>query len=257
MSFENAQSRRSRFYSLAVLLILSVVALLVTIITERGPEEDAGKPMEAAAQAVARDLSALVIYHPKFGIVGLTDLRPPGSDTADGESEKAPFVIGINTIFGSVRQDLIRADFGRDDRKRRALVDEYQACIEAQSTLLSALRGAVEANGTGIDSEGHLINPTEDAINAYNSNVGFLHFWQRQKLLANSVKITLIYKSGQTALREPIIVKVEAIEERSKTLAAVPAPDRRKVTATATIDVSDCAAIAQTLENQTGSRGRP
>ncbi|MBS1992750.1 MAG: hypothetical protein JSS83_19670 [Cyanobacteria bacterium SZAS LIN-3] len=256
MSFENAQSRRSRFYSLAVLLILSIVVVLVIIITERGPEEDAGKPMEAAAQAVARDLSSLVIYHPRFGIVGLTDLRPPGSDTADGEREKTPFVIGINTIFGSVRQDMIRADFGRDDHKRQALVDEYQACIEAQSTLLSALCGAVEANGTGINSEGHLINPTQDALNAYNSSVGLLHFWQRQKLLADSVKITLIYKSGQTALREPIIVKVEAIEERSKMLAGSHTPDRRKVTATATIEVSNCAAIAQTLENQTNLRAR-
>jgi hypothetical protein len=201
-------------------------------------------PIEEAALTVANDLSSLVIYDHEFGLVGLVDRFPPSSDTLDNEN-KTPIVIGINTLFGSVNQNLIRASERHDDSMRDSALRDYQFCLEAQRQLTKALENAVQPYGHGTDAYGRVINPTEDAIRAFNARVGFFQLLEQRTLVPGTLKLSIEKTHAALDLRKPLIVKVQADESYKRSVATSLEPDCRRVVSRIIISVDRLAALAQ------------
>ena len=148
--------------------------------------------IEASTLAAAKDLSAIVINDPNFGYIGLSDSAPIGTSTAAGDGYFTS-VTGINTLLGTIRLDLIIADYLQDPIMTQLAMTDYCNALTAQQNLVTALTNACAANGTGTDANGNTINPTADAISAYNNNNVHLAIGQTSSLVTASLALTLGY----------------------------------------------------------------
>jgi len=158
--------------------------------------------VEAAALAAAKDLSAIVIDDPNFGLIGLSDSSPIGTSSKAADGYYTP-VTGINTLFGTIRLDMIIADYMQDPIMTQLATTDYNNALTAQKNLLAALTAAAAPNGTGTDVNGNVLNPTTDAINTYNSNNVHLAIGQTSALVPGSLTLTLGYVDN-LATRTPI-----------------------------------------------------
>jgi hypothetical protein len=158
--------------------------------------------IEAAALAAAKDLSAIVIDDPNFGLVGLSDSSPTGTATVAGDGYYTP-VTGINTLFGTIRLDMIISDYLQDPLMNQLAVNDYKNALVAQRNLVKALNNAIAPGGTGNDINGNVLNPTQDAINAYSSNSINVAIGQSSKFNIGSMVLSLGYVNG-LCTRTPI-----------------------------------------------------
>ncbi|MBS1992936.1 MAG: hypothetical protein JSS83_20605 [Cyanobacteria bacterium SZAS LIN-3] len=84
--------------------------------------------------------------------------------------------------------------------------------------LLGALRDACAPGGKGITAEGEIVRPTQDAVDAYRARLKFPGIWTTRTLVPGSLKISLIYRSEEKALSEPLFIQVEAVEQEKQTI---------------------------------------
>ncbi len=158
--------------------------------------------IEAAALAAAKDLSAIVIVDPNFGLIGLSDCSPVGTATAAGDGYYTP-VTGINTLLGTIRLDMIIATYLQDPVMTQLAQADYKNALVAQKNLVSALNAAVAPGGTLQNANGEILNPMQDATDAYKSNKVHLVVAQSSTLVPGSLKLALGYVDG-LATRTPI-----------------------------------------------------
>ncbi len=128
--------------------------------------------IDAASLAAAKDLSRIVVSTPS-GFVGLCDSAPNGKATLAGDGFGVP-VKSINTLFATVRLDLIIAE-ATQDQTMLALADrDYAEAMKARDDLLSLLQDAIERGGAAQarDANGGVVNPRDDALKAYLANIG-------------------------------------------------------------------------------------
>jgi hypothetical protein len=149
--------------------------------------------IDAASLAAAKDLSRLVIEDPNFGFVSLSDYAPTGKNTIAGDKYFLS-VQSINTILATNRLDMIIADQLNNDIMRTFARIDYQNAMQARSSLQDAISAAAAPNGRGYDIDGNVVNPTTDAIAAYNSNAVRLAN-ASSELIPGSLKLTLGYGS--------------------------------------------------------------
>jgi hypothetical protein len=200
--------RRDKGASLVlVIAIFGFLALMIMVFCLKftgfmGSYHEQRSAIEAAALAAAKDLSAIVIVDPNFGLIGLSDSSPIGTATAARDGFDSP-VTGINTLFGTIRLDLIISDYLQDPLMRQLALNDYTNALVTQKNLVAALNAATASGGTGTDINGNVINPTQDAINAYNSNKVHLVVAQNSNLVPDSLKLSLGYVDG-LATRTPI-----------------------------------------------------
>ena len=116
--------------------------------------------VEAGALAAVKDLSAIVISDPNFGLIGLTDCSPVSSTDTTVRHRHFPRATGINTLFSTIRLHLIAGDAFKDAFLTRRALTEYRYGLAAQHRLLDALRAATLHDGTGKDVNGRILNPT-------------------------------------------------------------------------------------------------
>jgi len=160
--------------------------------------------IEAAGLAVAKDISGIVIDDPNFGLVGLSDSSPIGTNTSAQDGFRTE-VIGINTLLGTIRLDLIISDYLQDPIMNKMALNDYNKALQTQQALVTALNSVI-AGGTANDCNGNLINPLQDAIQAYNSNKVHLVMGQSSTLITNTLTLTLGYVDGlatRTAVPQP------------------------------------------------------
>jgi hypothetical protein len=158
--------------------------------------------IEAAALASAKDISAIVINDPNFGLIGLSDSSPIGTATAAGDNFYTS-ATGINTLLGTIRLDLIIADYLEDPLMRQLVLADYTNALTAQANLVAALNATMTSGGTGQDVNGNTVNPNQDALNAYNANKVHLAIGQTCSLVPGSLQLSLGYVDG-LATRTPI-----------------------------------------------------
>lgn len=195
------RSRRLRGSSLVlVIAIFGGFALLIMLFFLKfagymGSYHEQRSAIEAAALAAAKDLSEIVIDDPNFGLVGISDCSPTGNTTAAGDGFYSS-VTGINTLFGTIRLDLIIADYMQDPIMRQLALTDYNNALLAQQNLVKAINSAVTTGGTIIDVNGNVLTPTQDAIDAYNSNKVHLSISENSSLVAGSLHMSVGYLNG-------------------------------------------------------------
>ena len=186
------------FGGLALIILLFCLGFTGLI----GSYHEQRSAVEASALAAVKDLSAIVIDDPNFGLIGLSDSPPICTATAAGDGYYTS-VTGINTLLGTIRLDMIIADYLKDPIMTQLAQTDYTNALVAQQNLLTALNSAAGANGTGTDANGNVLNPTQDAINAYNANNVHLAIGQTSSLVNGSLKLTLGYVDN-LATRTPV-----------------------------------------------------
>ncbi len=109
--------RNSRNSNGNVLVMITVVVCLVFVpafmlVSQFGlfyvERDKAANAVDGACLIAANDISRIVINDPHFGHVSLSNFPPTGAGTRASDGEPLP-VIGINTLIGTIRQNLIVA----------------------------------------------------------------------------------------------------------------------------------------------------
>jgi len=135
-----------------VLAIFGFLALLIMLFCVKftgfmGSYHEQRSAIEAAALAAVKDLSAIVITDPNFGLVGLFDSSPIGSNTVAGDGFDTS-VTGINTLLGTIRLDLIISDYLQDPLMNQLAITDYNNALITQTNLVTALNAAIAPGGT-------------------------------------------------------------------------------------------------------------
>jgi len=204
-------SRRNAGASLVlVIAVFGMLALMIMLFCLKftgfmGSYHEQRSAIEAAALAAAKDLSAIVIADPNFGLIGLSDSSPIGTATAAGDGYYMP-VTGINTLLGTIRLDLIISDYLEDPLMKQLAMTDYNNALIAQKNLVTALTAAIANGGTGTDANGNILNPTQDAIDTYKSNKVHLVAGQSSTLVPGTLGLTLGYVDGlatRTGIPQP------------------------------------------------------
>jgi hypothetical protein len=121
-----------------VIAIFGVLALMILLFCLKftgfvGSYHEQRSAIEAAALAAAKDLSAIAILDPNFGWIGLSDSSPVGTATAARDGFYTP-VTGINTLFGTIRLDLIISDYLEDPLMNQLAVNDYNNALMPMET---------------------------------------------------------------------------------------------------------------------------
>lgn len=145
------------------LLFLSFALAFVRFI---GTNQEQRSAIESAALAAACDLSRIVIDDPDLGLISLSDYAPTGSGTIAADKYAMP-VRSINTVWGSVMQNMDFALQSGDSTMESAAERDYEMAVAASQRLRAALTQAVRPGGSGIDYEGRVVRPYDDALLAY------------------------------------------------------------------------------------------
>ena len=183
-----------------------------------GSYQEQRTAIEAASLAAAKDLSAIVIDDPNFGLIGLSDSSPTGTATTAGDGFYTS-VTGVNTLFGTIRLDMIIADYLQDPVMSQLAQTDYANALIAQKNLVTALQTASAPYGTGTDKNGVILNPTQDALAAYISNSVHLTPGQSCNLVTGSLHLTLDYvDGGGTRTNIPQPQSVAALQNNNEQL---------------------------------------
>lgn len=198
-------------------LALSLILFGLNYVRFLGSYQEQKSAIDAASMAAAKAMGRIVISDPNFGYVGLSDSAPSANGTVAGDNWDMP-VTGINTLFGTIRLDLIISDNLQDPVMNSLAMRDYNRARTVQTDLVAALQAAATPNGTGNDAEGKPVNPTQEAIDAYNANVVRLT-GKPTSLAPDSLRLTLGYVDGlttQTLIPQPTsVAQVQASENRN------------------------------------------
>lgn len=183
-----------------IVLILAVVVGL-GFVRLVGTNTEQRTAIEAAAIAVARDLSAIVVNTPECGYVSLSDYAPVGTATQNGDGFAMP-VRSINTLIGTARLDLIIGDLMDQDTMRDLAKRDMQDALSAKDRLLNVLAAAMLPGGTATDKDGNSITPYADAENAYRNNQ--IRMTGESNYVANSMVLALGSIQGGLSTAIPV-----------------------------------------------------
>ena len=195
------QTRESSGATLALVLAvfgsaaLAIMLFCLAFTGFIGSYHEQKSALEAAALAASKDMSSIVIEDPNFGFIGLSDSSPVGTNTRAGDNSFTP-VIGINTLFATIKLDMLIAHCMQDPVMKAMCKIDYNNALLAQANLNTALQAAAVGGGTGKDCNGNIINPTDDAVAAYNANKVHLLIGQQSSLKPGSFKISMGYIPG-------------------------------------------------------------
>jgi hypothetical protein len=204
-----AIKRRKKDGSMLVLVGAIILGILLSILffglnytRILGAHDQQRTAIEAAALAAARDLTSIVVEDPNCGFVSLSDVAPVGSGTIAGDNYYLS-VKGINTLLATTRLDMIIADQFNDPVMQQLAQRDYDDALAAQDGLSKTL-SAVVAGGTGIDANGKVVNPLQDALQAYKSNSVRMLGPNKCQLVENSLKLSLGCISNDESTTTPI-----------------------------------------------------
>jgi hypothetical protein len=175
-------------------LVLAICLFSMSFTRMTGSHQEQKSAIEAAALAVADDLSRIVIEDPNFGFISLSDSPPTQAGTIAGDHYFTS-VQGINTLMARIRLDMIIADQLQNATMKKLLANEYQLARQACDRLSSTLASAVLPGGWARGADGSTIRPYNDAQQAYLSNSIRMN-GGRSSLKQGSLKITLGLAKG-------------------------------------------------------------
>ncbi len=170
--------------------------------------------IEAAGIAAAADISRIVYDDPNFGLVALSDnppIAPPGTNANLAGDNYPVSVESINVIFGTIYLDAQIADAmksqgslspGTYDQLMFLIKEDYQNAIAAAQGLKQVLNEAVSGTPKA-DWYGNLVNPCQDAQNAYNTNLASINKNGSQQSGIVSLSLGYLNQSSYTNIPMP------------------------------------------------------
>ncbi len=177
----NTVRRRTRSKVGGMLLLAIVAIIAVTLVglafvllgldvTSRMKGTSAA---EAAALAGAKELSRAVINDEYFGLIGLVDSPPLGTNPRSEDGEPLP-VLSINSIIANARHELIVAKELNSDFMLRQARFECEQARRAARSLDEKLAGGLRPGGTVrlTDASGNSIDPYRKALEVFLANAG-------------------------------------------------------------------------------------
>lgn len=172
---------------ITVLFVLAAFLLGVTRLV--GSHQEQMTAIESAALVASRDISQIVIEDSNFGFVGLSDRAPTGTSTRSGDN-CFNSVRSINTLFATIRLDMIIADKLNNSTMRALSKIDYDRAVLARAALRRKLSDAIAVNGSGVNADGRVIEPYKDALADYERNVIRMNGGS-SRLVPNSLSLRL------------------------------------------------------------------
>lgn len=147
-------------------IVVAILIFMVGYVRLMGTQTERKTAIESAALTAAREMSKIVIENNDFGMVGLSDSAPVGTDTQAADNFYTS-VHGINTILGTTLLDYIIADSLGDTELKNLAIQDYNKARTAADQLKTALVNAIAPGGSGTDKDGNAVTPYAAAENAY------------------------------------------------------------------------------------------
>lgn len=147
-------------------IIVAILIFMVGYVRLMGTQTERKTAIESAALTAAREMSKIVVENNDFGMVGLSDSAPVGTDTQAADNFYTS-VHGINTILGTTLLDYIIADSLGDTELKNLAIQDYNKARTAADQLKTALVNAIAPGGSGTDKDGNAVTPYAAAENAY------------------------------------------------------------------------------------------
>ncbi len=153
-----------------MICIIALLALLFNLVRFISGSQNQIGAAQAAALAVAQDLSCIVVNTPQYGYISFSDAAPNGNNTAATDQYDMP-VRSINSLIGTARVDYIIAQMGGDASMLSLAQTDLKNAEGSASLLVETLQKAIQPGGSGQDIYGHTITPYQDAVNAFTNNL--------------------------------------------------------------------------------------
>jgi hypothetical protein len=172
------RKRNSFGGGILVLTILSALIILVWLILPcfdfvrlglfRGRENSS---LEAASLCAVNDVTKIVIDDRYFGFVALSDDTPTGLATIAQDQQPLP-VWGINTVWATVRREMLIAQALDNDYLRSLAVNDLNEAQRATNELMTVIQASLKPNCRYLtkDKDGRLIKPYEHAKSVLSAN---------------------------------------------------------------------------------------
>jgi len=173
-AFQRRKSGNMLVFTTAVTMAIIVPLLLFTLwyVRTLGSHQEQTTAAQGAALAAADSLGRIVVEDSEFGYVGLSDYAPIGPNTQAYDGQNLP-VRGINTIFATIRLDMILADQINDPTMKAIAQRDYTDAMKTKNYLIAQLQDAIAVSPTTDfrDINGLPVRPYADALAAYNKNI--------------------------------------------------------------------------------------
>ncbi len=178
------------------ILVLAIAMFSLGYTRMIGAHNEQKTAIESAALAAARDISRIVINDPNFGYIGLSDSAPVGKQLLAGDGYPLE-VRSINTIFATIRLDMIVADRLNNDVMKQLCDRDYSAAVAAKAALADVVKSSIQKGVKNTDLDGSQFSVYADALSAYESNVVRMTGGAGSaSLKPDSLKLTLGFESG-------------------------------------------------------------
>lgn len=171
--FPDRNSKRQAHGNMLVLvtavtvgIVVAILVFMVGYVRLMGTQTERKTAIESAALTAAREMSRIVIQNDDFGMVGLSDAAPIGSDTSAADNFYTS-VHSINTLIGTTLLDYIIADELNDPEMKILAMDDVTKVRQAADDLMTALQNSISSGGTGLDRDGNTVSPYAAAEAAY------------------------------------------------------------------------------------------
>ncbi len=125
--------------------------------------------VDGACLIAANDISRIVINDPHFGHVSLSNFPPTGAGTRASDGEPLP-VIGINTLVGTIRQNLIVAR-ELNNKSMEALAEKDRLYMYQTIDALNAAIADALDEGSYTDPDGKAISIKKDVTEYLRANL--------------------------------------------------------------------------------------
>jgi hypothetical protein len=202
-----ARNQRGNMMVLALAItigLLIAIGLFVFNYTRiLGGHEQHSTAIEASSLAAAQAIARVVVEDPNYGFISLSDYPPIGQGTKAGDGEPLP-VIGINTIVGTARLDMIVAHELGDETMKALAVKDVENTRAAARRLTDVIKASLQPGGSPLakDLDGKPVAPYETAHNLYEGNK--VSDAMGGSGVSGSFKLTLGYLDGGSTTLTPL-----------------------------------------------------
>ncbi len=181
-------------FILAILMgiLMLLLGFALSYVRMLGSNAEQKTAIEAASLAAAKDLARIVIEDPNFGFISLSDAAPSTPNTKADDGFSMP-VVGINTLLGTIRLDMIVASELGDNTMSTLAQTDYTNAMQAKDFLVSNLQQAMLPGNGGSnlrDVDGNVVSPYQAAVEAYQQNVVRIA-GGNSRMVNGSMKLTL------------------------------------------------------------------
>jgi len=171
--------RNSRNAKGNVLVMITVVVCLVFVpafllVSQFGlffvERDKAANAVDGACLLAANGISRIVINDPHFGYVSLSNYPPTGAGTLAVDGEPLP-VVGINTLLGTIRQNMILAKQLNNKAMEDLAETDRQYAFATITALNKAIANTLDGDTSYYDAEGDTVNIKQEVDSYLSKNL--------------------------------------------------------------------------------------